>query len=201
MTTNLVDAIIYNCFMNELLVRRYINVTIKPIQLRHPTLWRHKAPFFIYKFYDSFLRRCKEILTGEVPTPVIKEARDFLRGKGKLYIEEENTYFQMYGFKGMPFLLPRFVTNWIFASEFCHRYLDWSSFFKQKHKKKFIQTPFFWVANVCVKILLHLREVEKEFETREFFKGFAVGGFDLAGIFMSHWNFVDYTNIYEIFVP
>lgn len=78
---------------------------IEPIKLWYPTLWRHKAPFFIDQFYDSFLRRCREILIGEYPTLVTKEAQYFLSAKGKLYIEEENTYFQLYGFKGTPFLL------------------------------------------------------------------------------------------------
>jgi hypothetical protein len=74
MAVYLVYAIIYNCSMNELLVRKYIDVAIEPIQLWYPTMWRHMDLFFIYQFYDSFSRRCMEILIGESPAPVTKGA-------------------------------------------------------------------------------------------------------------------------------
>lgn len=106
----------------------------------------------------------------------------------------------MYGFEGASFLLPRFVTDCFFISEFFRRYLYSSSFFKQKHKKQFIQIPIS-VGNACVKSLFHLREVTREFETCEFSEGPAIQGFDLEGIFMAHLNFIGYTNLFEIFIP
>lgn len=48
---------------------------------------------------------------------------------------------------------------------------------------------------------MHLRDVEIAFEVYEFFEGLAVQGFDLRGICVHHLNFLDYTNIFEIFVP
>ena len=74
MVVYLVYAIVYNFIMNEFHARKYIDVTIKHIKFLYLTLWRHKASFFIYQFYDSFLRIYREIFIGEVPTPVIKEA-------------------------------------------------------------------------------------------------------------------------------
>ena len=48
MMAYLVYVMIYNCFMNELLVKRDIDVSHELIQLWYPTLWKHKAPFHIY---------------------------------------------------------------------------------------------------------------------------------------------------------
>lgn len=79
--------------------------------------------------HDSFLRGCREIFIGEVPATIAKEARDFLNGKGKLYIEDEHTYFWFYGFEGMPFLLPKFVIDQLFLLELFQQYLYLSSFF------------------------------------------------------------------------
>ena len=74
MTTYLVYVVIYNCFVNELLVKRNIDVSDEPIQFWYPTLWKYKAPFHIYHIDDSFLRQCREILIGEVPYPIMQEA-------------------------------------------------------------------------------------------------------------------------------
>ena len=48
---------------------------------------------------------------------------------------------------------------------------------------------------------MHLKEVGREFEGCEFVEGLVVQGFDPKGIFVSHLNFVGYTNISKIFVP
>jgi hypothetical protein len=117
--------------MNVLPIKKNIDVTCDTIQLWYPTLWRHKAPFFIYQFHDSFMRRCREILTRESLTPITKEAIFFLRKKDKLYIKEDHTYFGIYGFEGMPFLVPRFDTNRLFVSKLCRQYLYWSFFFNK----------------------------------------------------------------------
>lgn len=110
MASDLVYIVIYNCFIHEFLVREYVNISLDPIQLWYPTLWRHKSPFFIYQFHDAFLGRCREIFIGVAPAPITKEAKYFMRRKGQLYIEDEHTYFRMYGFEGTSFLYPRFVT-------------------------------------------------------------------------------------------
>ena len=89
MMTYLVYTIIYNCFMNEFPIKKDVYFSLDPIQLWYTTLWMHKAPFYIYQIHDSFLRRCREIFMGEVPTPITKESIDFLNGKGKLYIEDK----------------------------------------------------------------------------------------------------------------
>lgn len=78
-----------------------------------------QAPYLNNQFYDAFFRRCRELFTGEALTPVTKEARDFLRGKGQLYVDDEHTYFRLYGFEGTPFLFPRFVTDRLFVSKVC----------------------------------------------------------------------------------
>lgn len=56
---------------------------------------------------------------GEIHAPIPKEARYFLNGKGKLYIEDEYTYFRFYGFEGTHVLFPKCVTDRLFVSEFC----------------------------------------------------------------------------------
>jgi hypothetical protein len=66
-----------------------IDVALDHIQVWYPTLWNHKAMFYMYQIHDSFLRRCKEILIGEVPEPVTREARDFLKGKWDMYVKDE----------------------------------------------------------------------------------------------------------------
>ena len=76
--------------MSEFPIRKYIDVIIDPIQLWYPTLWMHKTLFFIYQFYDSFLRGCREISIRAAPAPVTKEAKDFLSGNGN-YILRKNT--------------------------------------------------------------------------------------------------------------
>ena len=86
----------------------------------------------------------------------------------------------MHGFEGTPFVL-----------ELCREYLYWSSFFDQKHKKQFIQTPLY-VMDIRVKSLTHLKEVEREFEGCEFIEGLVVQGFDLEGICVSNLNFMGY---------
>lgn len=114
MAAYLVYVVIYNFFVTELSVRKYLDVTVDPIQFCYPTLWKHKVPYFIYQFHDAFLRRCREIFKGESLAPVTKEAIDFLIEKWKLYIQEEHTYFRIYGFEGIPFLLPIFLTDRLF---------------------------------------------------------------------------------------
>ena len=111
MAAYLAYDIVYKCFVNGFTIRKYVDVTVELVQLWCPTLWRHKAPFFVYQFYGSFLRKWREILIGEAPAPITKEAQYFFSGEGQLYIEEEHTYFWLYGFEGTPFLLPRFVID------------------------------------------------------------------------------------------
>ena len=118
MTTYLLYVVIYNCFVNELLVKRDINISQEPIQFWYPMPWKHKVPYHTYLIHESFLGS-REILTREVPDRITQEARNFLDGKGQLYIEDEHTYFQLFGFEGTPLLLPKFVTNKIFVLEFC----------------------------------------------------------------------------------
>lgn len=55
--------------------------------------------------------------------------------------------------------------------------------------------------NICVKSIIHLREVVREYEICEFVEGPAGRGFDLEGIFKAHLNFVGYSNLSKIFVP
>ena len=57
------------------------------------------------------------------------------------------------------------------------------------------------MGNVCVKRLLHLREVEREFETHGFVEGPLIQGFDLEGISVAHLNFVGYIDFSKIFIP
>ena len=78
--------------------------------------------------------------------------------------------------------------------------MHWSSFFEHKHKNKFIQNSFS-EANIQVSSFMHLKEVEREFETCEFSEGLVVQGFDLEGIFVAHLKFDGYTNVFEIFEP
>ena len=116
MTKYLVYAMFYNCFVNELPVMKYIDVALEPIQFWSPTLWKHRAPFHIYQIHDSFLKRRRYIFIGEIYVPITKEVRDFLNRNRQLYIEDKNTYFLLYCFEGMYFLLPKFVTNQFFIS-------------------------------------------------------------------------------------
>ena len=117
-----------------------------------------------------------------------------------MYVDDEHTYFKLYRFEGTPFLLPRFVTNYIFTSEVCQQYLYWCSFFEQKKKHQFMQTPFS-VAKIRVNNIFHLKEVAREFDIFEFVKGPTIHGFDPEGNFVAHLNFVGYTNLSKIFVP
>ena len=84
MTMYLVYDVFYNCIVEEFLVKRDINISQEPIKFWYPMLWKHKAPFHIYQIHDSFLGICREILTGEVPNRITREARDFLDAKGQL---------------------------------------------------------------------------------------------------------------------
>ena len=111
MAAYLVYVVIYNSFVNELPTRKDVDVNVEPIQFWYPIVCKHKASYFIYQFHDAFLRRHRELFIREAPTPVTKEAIDFLRGKGKFYIDDEHTYFRLYGFEGTPFLFPRFANN------------------------------------------------------------------------------------------
>ena len=56
-------------------------------------LWKLKEPFHIYNIHDSFFGIYREILTGEVPDRITREDNYFRDRKGKLYIEDEHTYF------------------------------------------------------------------------------------------------------------
>ena len=67
MMAYLVYVVIYNYFVNELPIKRDIDVSHEPIQLWYPTMWMHKALFYIDQIHDLFLRRCKEIFTREIP--------------------------------------------------------------------------------------------------------------------------------------
>ena len=40
MATYLVYVVIYNCFVNELSVKKDLDVTVEPIQFWYPTLWK-----------------------------------------------------------------------------------------------------------------------------------------------------------------
>ena len=156
--------------MNELPARKDIDVSLEPIQFWYPILWKHKSPFHLYHIHDSFLKIFRKIFTREIPAPITKEARYFLNGKGLLRIEDNNTYFWLYGFEGMPFLFTNLVTDRLFVLEFYRQCLYWSSFFKKKHKRQFIQIPFS-VADVHVKNIMHLKEVAREFKMHEFIEG------------------------------
>lgn len=78
-------------------------------------LWKHKAPFHIYQILDVILGRCRAILTETIPNKVTQEAKDFLEGRGLLYIDEEHLYIKLFGFDGKHFLLPRFVIDRLFV--------------------------------------------------------------------------------------
>lgn len=56
MMAYLAYVVIYNFFVNELLVKKYVDVSHEAIQLWYPTLWEHKASFYIDQIHDSFLR-------------------------------------------------------------------------------------------------------------------------------------------------
>lgn len=102
MISYLAYAIIFNCIVKELPVKRDINISQEPIQFWYPMLWKHKASFHRYKIHDSFLGRCREILAGEVPDRVIREDINFIDGKGFMFSEEEHTHFKLFGFEGAP---------------------------------------------------------------------------------------------------
>lgn len=87
----LVYAIVYNYFVNEFPIRKYIDFTVDLVQFSYPTFWKHKASFFIYHFYGSFLRRCREILIDEAPTLVQRKLRIFLLERGN-YILSKSTH-------------------------------------------------------------------------------------------------------------
>lgn len=135
MITYLIYVVVYNCILKELLVERDIDISQDHIQFRYPMLWKHKSPFHIYQIHDSFLGRCKGILTGELLDKVTQEAKDSLEGKYFLFIEEKHVYLKLYVFKGTPFLIPKFVTYGLFISVLCRQYLYGSSSFEQKHKR------------------------------------------------------------------
>ena len=48
MVAYIVYATIYNSFVNELSVRKDVDVNVEPIQFWYPMVWRHKAPYFVY---------------------------------------------------------------------------------------------------------------------------------------------------------
>lgn len=52
-----------------------------------------------------------------------------------------------------------------------------------------------------VKNITHLIEVARDYEFCEFVEGSTMKGFDLEGIFVSHLNYVFYSNLIEIFIP
>ena len=98
-------------------------------------LWKHTAPFHIYQIHDALLGRCRAILIGTIPNRCIQEARNFLEGKGLLYLEEEYSYVRLFGYEEVPLLFPKFVIDKLFISEVCMQYLFWSTFFEKKHKR------------------------------------------------------------------
>ena len=108
MTLYLVYAIIYNCIVKEFPMKRDIDISQEPIPFLYPKLWKHKAPFHIYHIHDSFMGRCREIMMGEVPNRINREARDFPNGKGQFFIEDEHISFRLFGFEGTPFFLRKF---------------------------------------------------------------------------------------------
>ena len=71
-------------------------------------LWKCKSPFHIYQIHELFLGKSREILRGEVHDRITQEAKDFLYGKAKLYLEDEHSYFPLCGFEGASlFILSR----------------------------------------------------------------------------------------------
>lgn len=144
MTVYPVYAIIYNCIVKELLIKRDVDISQEPIQFLYPMLRKHNAPFHLYQIHDSFLGISREILKREVPNKITWEARYFLDGKGHLSVEEEYTYFRLFGFKGTPFLLWIFVTNRIFVSKLCRQYLYWSPFLRKSISVNLYRFLFQW---------------------------------------------------------
>ena len=98
MTTYLVYAVVYNYIVKELPVKRDIEISQEPIQFWYPFLWKHKALFHIYQISDVFLVRCRAIFIGDVPNRVTEEAKDFLEVKCLLFLNEEYSFPQLFGF-------------------------------------------------------------------------------------------------------
>lgn len=119
MTSYLVYTIIYICIFEELLVRRDIDTLEEPMQFWYRMLWKHKAPFYIYHIQDSFLGCCREILTRTVLDRFTQEARDFLEGKGILYLKEEHSFIRLFSYEHSPIILPKFVTDRLLILEVC----------------------------------------------------------------------------------
>lgn len=117
-----------------------------------------------------------------------------------LYLDKEYSYIRLFGFEEAPFLLPKFVIESLFILELCKKYMFWFSFFDENCKHQFIQIPFF-VANVHVKNVTHLKEVAKDFELCEYFLALVVKGSDPEGIFVAHLKFDGYSNLTKIFTP
>ena len=67
-------------------------------------------------------------------------------------------------------------------------------------KCQFIKIPFF-IIDVHVKNVTHMKEVSKHFEFCEFVEALVVKGFDAEGICVDHLNFVGYSNLTIIFTP
>lgn len=57
------------------------------------------------------MSRCRDISMGEVPAPITNEARYFINGKWKMYIDDKCIYFWLYGSEGTP----------IIVFQICHR--------------------------------------------------------------------------------
>ena len=57
------------------------------------------------------------------------------------------------------------------------------------------------MADIRVKNITHLSEFSRDYDFCEFVQGPTVKGLDREGIFVSHLNFVGYSNLTKIFIP
>lgn len=92
MLSYLVYAIVYNYVFEELPPKKDVDIVEESIQLWYPMLWKHKASFHVYQIHDSFLGRCRALLTRATLEKNTQNAKAFLERKGLFYFEKEYSY-------------------------------------------------------------------------------------------------------------
>lgn len=68
------------------------------------------------------------------PSPIVKANGDFVVQKGVFHIEGDRSMLSIFGFKGYPFLLPKFIIDRMLVANVFHQNLKWVIFFENKRK-------------------------------------------------------------------
>jgi hypothetical protein len=158
MVAYLVFKIVFYDLFESLPIKEIFNIHNQPVQFWNIVICKHKQPFILFIIQYKYFREFGNILVGEDPKRITKEAEYFLKGKGICIQEKNHNYILLYGCLENPLVLCIYICVRYFFVAVCHQYKAQRILFDVKRKKQFI-TLHVRVGDTIVRKISHLKQV------------------------------------------